>query len=46
MNSIRAPTNQAERPLAVMKADVTVAIITMVTAPGQNCRFIGVGPTT
>ena len=24
---------------------VTVAIITIVTAPGQNCRSIGLGPT-
>lgn len=45
MKIISAPTNHAERPLAVMKADVTVAIITIVTAPGQNCRSIGFGPT-
>jgi hypothetical protein len=31
--------------LAVL-AIVPVAIITMVTAPGQNCRLIGDGPTT
>ena len=35
--------DQAERPLLVMKQEVTVAIITMVTAPGQNCKSIGLG---
>ena len=38
--------NHAERPLFVTKVAVTVAIITIVTAPGQNCRSIGLGPTT
>ena len=37
--------NHAERPLFVMKVAVTAAIITIVTAPGQNCRSIGLGPT-
>src|SRR5436305_3169959 len=46
MKMSRAPTNQAERPPLVMKLAVTVAIITMVTAPGQNCRLIGDDPTT
>ena len=38
--------NQAERPLFVMKHAVMVAIITIETAPGQNCRSIGIGPMT
>jgi hypothetical protein len=38
--------NHAERPLFVMNVVVTAAIITIVTAPGQNCRSIGLGPTT
>ena len=46
MKMSKAPTNQAERPLLVMKLAVTVAIIIMVTAPGHNCRLIGDGPTT
>jgi hypothetical protein len=29
-----------------MKLVVTVAMITMVAALGQNCRLIGDGPTT
>jgi hypothetical protein len=37
MNKSKTPMNQAERPLFVMKQAVTAAIITMVTAPGQNC---------
>src|SRR5215831_18308753 len=40
------PTNQAERPLVANRNAVSVEISTMTTAPGQNCRFIGVGPMT
>ena len=40
------PTNQAERPLLVTSAAVIVAMSIIATAPGQNCRVIGVGPTT
>jgi hypothetical protein len=36
--------NHAERPLFVMKEAVTAEIITIVTAPGQNCKSIGLGP--
>jgi hypothetical protein len=45
MKMSKAPMNQAERPLLVMKVAIIAEIITMVTAPGQNCRFIGGGPT-
>ena len=38
--------NHADRPLLVMNEVVTAEIITMVTAPGQNCKSIGCGPTT
>ena len=38
--------NHADRPLLVTKADATAAIMTIVTAPGQNCRSIGLGPIT
>ena len=38
--------NHADRPLLVMKQDVTEAIMTIVTAPGQNCKSIGFGPMT
>ena len=45
MNKSKAPINHADRPPLVMKQVVTVAIMTMVTAPGQNCKSIGFGPT-
>ncbi len=40
------PTNQAERPLLVTSAAVMVAMKIITTAPGHNCRSIGVGPIT
>ena len=40
------PTNQAERPLFVTSDAVIVAMNTITTAPGQNCRSIGFGPMT
>jgi hypothetical protein len=46
MNISKAPMNHAERPPFVTKVAVTVAIITIVTAPGQNGKSIGLGPTT
>jgi len=44
--STSTPTNQAERPLFVTSAAVIVAISIITTAPGQNCKSIGVGPIT
>src|SRR3954462_15428125 len=38
MNTSRAPMNHAERPLFVTKVAVTVAIITIVTALGNQVR--------
>ena len=43
---MRAPTNQAERPPLVMRVAVSVAMSIIATAPGQNVRSIGVGPST
>ena len=43
MKMIRAPMNQAERPLLVMKAAVTVAMIIMNHRAGQNCRSVAAG---
>jgi hypothetical protein len=40
------PTNHAERPVLLTRAAVMVAISIIATAPGQNCKFIGVGPMT
>ena len=40
------PVNQLERPLFVTSAAVSVAMSIITTAPGQNRRSIGVGPTT
>ena len=42
----RTPTNHADRPLFVTYIAVRVAISTITTAPGQNCRSIGDGPIT
>src|SRR5438270_10382299 len=44
MNTSRAPMNHAERPLFVTKVAVTVAIITIVTAPGQKLQVHWFGP--
>ena len=44
--STSTPTNQAERPLLVTIVAVSVAMNIIATAPGQNCRSIGVGPRT
>ena len=44
--STSTPLNHAARPLLDTNAAVRVAINIMTTAPGQNSRFIGVGPRT
>ena len=44
--STSTPTNQVDRPLLVTSAPMSVAISIIATAPGQNCRSIGVGPMT
>ena len=44
--STNTPLNQAARPLVDTTKAVRVAISIITTAPGQNCRFIGDGPTT
>lgn len=40
------PTNHVERPVLLTKLAVMVAIRIIATAPGQNCKFIGIGPIT
>jgi hypothetical protein len=44
--SSSTPTNQADCPLVVSNDAVSVAMRIMITAPGQNFRSIGVGPST
>ena len=44
--STSTPTNHADRPLFVTSVAVRVAMNIITTAPGQNCRLIGVGPIT
>jgi hypothetical protein len=44
--STSTPTNHAERPLLVMSDAVSVEMKIIATAPGQNCRSIGIGPIT
>ena len=40
------PTNQADLPELVTSEAVRVAIQIITTAPGQNWRSIGAGPST
>jgi hypothetical protein len=44
--SRNTPTNHADRPLFVTGAAVRMAMKIVTTAPGQNCKSIGVGPMT
>ena len=44
--SSRVPMNHVERPPLDSVVAVIVATSTITTAPGQNCRSIGLGPST
>jgi hypothetical protein len=39
-------SRSSNRPLFVTSEAVIVAMNIITTAPGQNCRLIGAGPTT
>jgi hypothetical protein len=38
--------NHAERPVLATRDATMVAMSIIATAPGQNCKLIGVGPVT
>ena len=44
--STDTPINHVDRPLFVTNDAVIVAMSIISTAPGQNCRSIGAGPST